>query len=113
MKLIRKMTTGLCALAMAASLAAPASADTWTHYSMGGKVRVVGATISLKDISDDGRFVAARYKYGFGRFQAGISNKAGYGTTESTTQSSNITNDKICRSRWFKYMECGTWKFAE
>ncbi len=92
--------------------AAPALAGEWTHEDNGGKVTVSGKKISLKDTGDDGRFVTTEYRFNDGKSSAGLANKAGYGTTASVTQTSNITNDKICRSQTFPLpVNCGSWKF--
>lgn len=99
-------------LILGASGAAPALAAEWTHSDNGGKVTVSGKKISLKDTGDDGRFVTTEYRYNGGQSSGGLANKAGYGTTTSVTQTSDITNDKICRSQTFPLpMDCGSWKF--
>jgi len=92
--------------------AAPAFAAEWTHNDNGGTVTVKDKKISLKDSADDGRFVTTEYRYNGGASSAALANKAGYNTTTSVTQTTNITNDKICRSQTFPLpMDCGSWKF--
>lgn len=95
-----------------ASLTAPAMAGSWTHSDMGGTVTVSAKTLSLRDSADDGRFVTSEYRFNNGNSSAGLSNKAGYGRTTSVTQSSNITNDKICRSNLYALpVDCGSWRW--
>lgn len=110
-----KRTSALVAtaiLAFTGSITAPAISGEWTHTSMGGKVTVSGPTLHLRDNAKDGRFVTSEYRYNNGNSTSAIANKAGYGKTVSVTQSSNITNSKICRSQTFPLpVDCGSWKF--
>lgn len=108
----RRFGVTLVAASMMVSLGAPAVARTWTHTSMGGYVSVVDKKISLKDNAGDGKFVTTEFRYNDGKSSAALANKLGYGKTTSATMSSNITNDKICRSNPFPLpMDCGSWRW--
>ncbi|VEI13183.1 Uncharacterised protein [Trueperella bialowiezensis] len=78
---------------------------------MGGYVTVHGKKITLRDNADDGKFVAAHYVYDNHKSRGSFTNKLGYMKSTSATELTNINNDKICRSRWLKPMECGSWKY--
>jgi|GEM_PF-6173080 len=109
-KAMRRVVTGAAAvLVTGGTLAAPAMAWSWTD--MGGRVDVSGRTITLTDTAADDRFVSTEYRYNGGASSGGLSNKNGYGTSTSVTQSSDITNAKICRSNGILPMDCGRWYY--
>lgn len=106
-----KVAACIAGACVAFSMSAPAMAGSWTHTSMGGKVTVSAKTIKLKDNAADNKFVTTEFKYNSGQSNKSLANKLGYGTTTSASVSSNITNDKICRSNPAPLpVDCGSWK---
>lgn len=113
---MKQLTKGLGAFAISllavTSLGMSAEAGNWRHVDMNGTVVVSGKTISLTDNTADGKFVSTEYRYNNGHSNGALANKSGHGTTVTKSVSSNITNDRICRSRPFPMpMECGGWRW--
>ncbi len=106
---VKNITKMFALLATISMLAIPANAANYTHSDKGAKATVRGKTLYLKDVSDDGRFHSARYKYDNGNSEAGLTNKAGYQKTTSVTELSNINRVKLCKSQWGRPMTCGSW----
>lgn len=94
------------------SLGMSADASSWRHVDMNGTVVVNGKTISLTDNKAGDKFVSTDFRYNNGNSDGTLTNKSGYGATVSRTLPTNITNDRICRSRTFPLpMECGRWRW--
>ena len=97
---------------MALTASGPAFGLNYTQNDEGGSARVSGRTVTLKDISDDGKFHTVHFRYGPGN-QRALTNKLGYGRSVSATELRNISNTRMCRSQTLAPMKCGKWYFGD
>ncbi|MGJ9497801.1 hypothetical protein [Actinotignum sp. GS-2025b] len=106
----RKVTAGLVGILLAAGATTTAAALVYDGSMYGQYTVTHGATISVTDNVDDGRFVSSYYLYDDGTGEGSLVNKSGYNTTVTKTAPSEITAFRPCISRSGPLpMSCGGW----